>query len=66
VALEDAGVGLIEQPVPRQHRQALRRLAARFDVPIMADESINGPEDALELAQEAAADVFALKISKAA
>jgi muconate cycloisomerase len=31
----------------------------------MADESINGPEDAYELAQEAAADVFALKISKA-
>jgi muconate cycloisomerase len=64
-ALEDAGVGLVEQPVPRRHRQALRRLAARFDVPLMADESINGPEDALELAAEAAADVFALKISKA-
>ena len=64
-ALEQAGVGLVEQPVPRRHRAALARLAARFDVPIMADESINGPEDALELAQEAAADVFALKISKA-
>ncbi|URI08038.1 muconate/chloromuconate family cycloisomerase [Aquincola tertiaricarbonis] len=64
-ALEQAGVGLVEQPVARRHRAALARLAARFDVPIMADESINGPEDALELAQEAAADVFALKISKA-
>lgn len=64
-ALEDAGVGLVEQPVSRRHRKALARLAARFDVPIMADESINGPEDAHELAQEAAADVFALKISKA-
>jgi muconate cycloisomerase len=64
-ALEDAGVGLIEQPVARKHRRALGRLAARFDVPIMADESINGPEDALELANEGAADVFALKISKA-
>jgi muconate cycloisomerase len=31
----------------------------------MADESLNGPEDALELAAEGAADVFALKISKA-
>ena len=64
-ALEDAGVGLIEQPVARKHRRALARLAARFDVPIMADESINGPEDALELATEGAADVYALKISKA-
>jgi muconate cycloisomerase len=64
-ALEAAGVGLVEQPVPRRHRRALARLAARFDVPIMADESINGADDALELVHEAAADVFALKISKA-
>jgi len=64
-ALEAAGIGLVEQPVPRRHRRALARLAARFDVPIMADESLEGPEDALELAVEAAADVFALKISKA-
>jgi muconate cycloisomerase len=64
-ALEHAGVGLVEQPVARRHRKALARLAARFDVPIMADESVNGPEDAFELAHEAAADVFALKISKA-
>ncbi len=64
-ALEDAGVGLIEQPIPRRYRRGLARLAARFDVPIMADESVNGPEDALELAAEAVADVFALKIAKA-
>lgn len=62
-ALESAGVDLVEQPVPRSRRDALARLAARFVVPIMADESLHGPEDALELARTAAADVFAVKIA---
>jgi muconate cycloisomerase len=63
-ALEAAGVDLVEQPTPREHRGALARLAARFNVPIMADESVTGPEDALELVCDACADVFALKIAK--
>ncbi len=62
--LESAGIDLIEQPTPREHRAALARLAARFIVPIMADEAVTGPEDALELARLGAADVFALKIAK--
>lgn len=63
-ALEAAGIDLIEQPTPREHRGALARLAARFIVPIMADEGVTGPEDALELVRGACADVFALKIAK--
>lgn len=63
-ALEAAGVDLIEQPTPREQRGALARLAARFIVPIMADEAVTGPEDALELVRGACADVFALKIAK--
>ena len=63
-ALEAAGIDLIEQPTPREQRGALARLAARFIVPIMADEAVTGPEDALELARDACADVFALKIAK--
>jgi len=62
--LEAAGIDLIEQPTPREHRTALARLAARFVVPIMADEALTGPEDAMELARLGAADVFALKIAK--
>ena len=62
--LEAAGIDLIEQPTPREHRGALARLAARFVVPIMADEAVTGPEDAMELARLGAADVFALKIAK--
>lgn len=63
--LEAAGVALIEQPVARHNVAAMARLAARFDVAIMADESLGPPADALHLVQHAAADVFALKLTKA-
>ncbi|KAA0179421.1 muconate cycloisomerase [Cupriavidus gilardii] len=62
--LEAAGIDLIEQPIARENRVGLARLAARFVVPIMADEAVTGPEDAMELARLGAADVFALKIAK--
>jgi muconate cycloisomerase len=64
-ALEAAGVGLIEQPVARRNRQALKRLAARFDVAIMADEAVHDAIDAFDLAADSVADVYALKISQA-
>ena len=64
-ALEAAGVGLIEQPVSRRNRRALGRLAARFDVAIMADEAVHDAIDAFDLARDGAADVYALKISQA-
>lgn len=63
-ALEDAGVDLVEQPVPRWNRAALARLTGRFTVAIMADEALHGPEDAFDLARSAAADVFAVKIAQ--
>lgn len=63
-ALEAAGVDLIEQPVARSRPTAMARLAERFVVPIMADESLHGPEDAFELARIAGADVFAVKIAQ--
>lgn len=64
-ALEAIGVGLIEQPVARRNRRALQRLASRFDVAIMADEAVHDAIDAFDLAANAAADVYALKISQA-
>jgi muconate cycloisomerase len=64
-ALEDAGVGLVEQPVARRNRRALKRLADRFDVAIMADEAVHDAVDAFELAAAGAADVYALKVSQA-
>ncbi len=64
-ALQADGVDLIEQPVARERRDAMARLARRFTVPIMADEAVHDAVDAYDYAHHAAADVYALKISKA-
>ncbi|MFG1241884.1 muconate/chloromuconate family cycloisomerase [Xanthobacter sp. V7C-4] len=63
-ALEAAGVDLIEQPVSREQRGALARLTRRFDAAIMADEALQGPAEAMDLARDRAAGVFALKIAQ--
>jgi muconate cycloisomerase len=62
--LESVGVDLVEQPIARENRAGMARLAARFVVPVMADESVATPEDAMEIARLGAADIFALKIAK--
>jgi muconate cycloisomerase len=51
--------------VARHDLHAMRRLAARFDLAIMADESLATPADAIEIVRQEAADVFALKLTKA-
>lgn len=63
-ALEAGGIDLIEQPIRAENREGLARLAQRFTVPIMADEVLNGPQDAFELASRAGADVFSVKITQ--
>ena len=63
-ALEDGGIDLVEQPVRAENRAALARLAARFDVAIMADEALHGPVDAFNIARNGGADVFAVKIAQ--
>lgn len=62
-ALQDAGVYLVEQPVPVHRTDALARLSALFTVPVMADESLHGPTDAFALARAGAANVFAVKLA---
>lgn len=61
-ALADIGCELVEQPVASA--QALQRLVRRFEVALMADESLLGPETAFELARTHGADVFAIKIEQ--
>lgn len=62
--LQDGGIDAVEQPVPRWNLPAMRRLAERFVVPIMADEAVATPEDAAAFAREAAADAFSIKPTK--
>ena len=61
--LADVGCDLVEQPVARANRPGMTRLTAQARIAIMADEGLNGPEDAFAHAAEAAADVFAVKIA---
>jgi len=61
-ALADAGCVLVEQPVASA--AALGRLMRRFPVALMADEILQGPESAFNIAKERGADVFAIKIEQ--
>ncbi len=62
--LADAGCDLVEQPIDRSNRAGMARLAARTRIPIMADESLQGPASAQDFASHAAAQVFAVKIEQ--
>lgn len=62
--LQDAGCELVEQPVPARYRRALAELTSSYEIAVMADEALNGPEDALAVAEANAADVFAVKVAQ--
>ncbi len=59
-----AGVMLIEQPIARENRRGMARLAQSLAIPIMADEGVQNAGDAFDYACAGAADVIALKIAK--
>lgn len=62
--LQDGGVDLIEQPCAIDNLDAMRRLTRRFDVAIMADESLMGPHSAYQIARNNGASVFAVKVAQ--
>ncbi|MQY43989.1 muconate cycloisomerase [Epibacterium sp. SM1969] len=62
--LQDLGVDLIEQPLAAHDRAGMAELVASHKIAIMADEALNGPKDALAMAQARAADVYAVKVAQ--
>lgn len=56
------GLGCIEQPVPTTRDMAI--LARRLKTPIMADEAINPPQDAIDVIREEAASIALMKQGK--
>ena len=62
--LHDAGVDLVEQPIAARNHEGLRQLRAKNNIPLMADEALHGPLDAMALARLHAVDVFAIKITQ--
>ena len=60
--LEDAGVELLEQPVPAEDVDGLAEVAAESPVPVAADESCVTPSDVPRVAD--AADIVVVKLMK--
>jgi len=54
----------IEQPVPGHHRAALAEITRALDTPVLADESVFTPTDALLVASQRMADLVSIKIMK--
>src|SRR5438128_5220710 len=57
---ERLGVALFEQPTRRGDHAAMAEVRRRSGIPIMADESVFTPQDALEVIRHEAADVLSL------
>ncbi|MBI1775390.1 MAG: cycloisomerase [Proteobacteria bacterium] len=54
----------IEQPVARERREAMAAITAAIDTPIMADESVFNPAEAVEMVRHRFADLVSIKIMK--
>lgn len=61
---ESFGLSFIEQPVPRENLEAMAHFTDLLTTPIMADESVFGPREALVGAQMRIANIFSLKTMK--
>ena len=64
--LEDKGVNiqLVEQPVKASDFEGMKYVTERVSTPIMADESLFSPQDALRILQMRAADLLNIKLMK--
>lgn len=65
-SLETDGVTLelLEQPVDAADIAGLKYVAERIDTPVMADESVFSPAQAIDLIQQRAADIINIKLMK--
>ncbi len=58
--MEKLGVALFEQPTRRGDHVGMAEVRCKSGIPIMADESVFTPQDALEVIRHQAADVMSL------
>ncbi|MEJ1097155.1 MULTISPECIES: dipeptide epimerase [unclassified Pseudoxanthomonas] len=65
-SLEEAGVvlELLEQPVKAQDIAGLKYVTDRVHTPVMADESVFGPTEVIDLIKMRAADIINIKLMK--
>jgi len=65
-AIADLGIEFCEQPVAGRDIEGLRIVSESQPIPVMADESLFSPADALELVRARAVPAFNIKLSKSA
>lgn len=64
-AMADCRVQFAEQPVAAEDVEGLARVRAHCPVPVMADEAVHSPGDALRVIRAGAADYVNIKLMKA-
>jgi len=62
--IEKFNIQFAEQPVPAEDIKGLIKVRKNSPIPIMADESVHSPEDALRLIQAEAVDLINIKLMK--
>lgn len=62
--LEDCNLQLLEQPVPAWDLKGMAHIRNNIGIPLMADESIWTPQDAIKIHDYGAADILNIKIAK--
>ena len=63
-ALSGEGIAFAEQPVAAADHEALKWVSERSPVPVMADEAVHTPEDALALVCAGACSMLNIKLQK--
>ena len=64
--MEDAGldIELVEQPVPAHDLKSLKLVTNNVNIPVLADESVFSPRDAITIIEMGAADLINIKLMK--
>lgn len=62
--LEEFGVAMIEQPLPKWDLEGLAHIKSSVDIPLGVDESLTSVHDALRIIQTDAADFYSIKTTK--
>jgi L-alanine-DL-glutamate epimerase-like enolase superfamily enzyme len=62
--LEEYGVAMIEQPVPKWDLEGLAQIVRTVNIPVGVDESLSSVRDALHIIQAGAADFYSIKTTK--
>ncbi len=64
IQAQGLNIEFVEQPVPAHDLDGLKYVTERSDVPVLADEAVFSPDDAMKILQMHAADLINIKLMK--